>query len=805
MRNLGFILFMLVGAAAFSQNASVSGLISWKSTGKASSETEIILKYTSHKCKTDKNGAYELTNIPPGSYTIIAFTLGLKSTEMEVNLSPGLNTISFSLDSVAEVLEEIIVQADYGSGFGLMHRQSVDGMDIFAGKKNEVVLLEEVNGNLATNNSRQVYSRVAGLNIWESDQAGTQLGIGGRGLSPNRTSNFNTRQNGYDIAADALGYPESYYTPPTEALSSIDVVRGAASLQYGTQFGGVLNFRMKEGPNDRKIGLESRQTIGSYGLFNSYNALGGRIKNTSYYSFVNYKRGDGWRPNSEFDQFTGFVSVGQQFGQKFSMGVEYTGMRYLAHQPGGLTDDMFENDPSQSIRDRNWFRVDWNIVALKLNYVFNPKWRMEMRNFGLFSSREALGILGYINRPDPGGDRDLLSDVYRNYGNETRLIYTYQILGNPSNLLLGGRYYRGKTNRKQGLASDGSDANFTFNHPDNLEHSEYDFPSQNVAFFAENVFQISPKWSLTPGIRYENILTEAEGYYKYRVNNLAGNALLDTNIADYKHNHRSFVLAGIGTAYKFSNKWEVYSSISQNYRAINFNDMRVNNPNLRVDSNLQDESGYSADAGVRGTVQNLFIFDISAFYLSYNDRIGSVLQTDQRTYRIYRLRTNVSDSRNYGVESYVELDVLQSFGIRKPDWKASVFSNFTFQEAYYIDSEERGYEGNRVEDVPQIIFKTGVNLGYKKLKLSYQYSYTAEQFTDATNSIKTPTAINGIIPSFWVMDLSASYEYKWLGVSAGLNNLTNNSYFTRRADGYPGPGIIPAEPINFYTSLIIKI
>jgi Fe(3+) dicitrate transport protein len=33
-----------------------------------------------------------------------------------------------------------------------------------------------------------------------------QLGLGGRGLSPNRNSNFNTRQNGYDTAAaDALG------------------------------------------------------------------------------------------------------------------------------------------------------------------------------------------------------------------------------------------------------------------------------------------------------------------------------------------------------------------------------------------------------------------------------------------------------------------------------------------------------------------------------------------------------------------------------------------------------------------------
>ena len=73
-----------------------------------------------------------------------------------------------------------------------------------------------------------------------------QLSIGGRGLDPNRTASFNTRQNGYDISADVLGYPESYYTPPAEALGEIQIVRGAASLQYGTQFGGLINFDISQ-------------------------------------------------------------------------------------------------------------------------------------------------------------------------------------------------------------------------------------------------------------------------------------------------------------------------------------------------------------------------------------------------------------------------------------------------------------------------------------------------------------------------------------------------------------------------------
>ena len=101
------------------------------------------------------------------------------------------------------------------------------------------------------------------LNIFDNGDAGLQLNVGGRGLDPNRTAHFNTRQNGYDISADPLGYPESYYTPPAEALSQIQIVRGAASLQYGPQFGGLVNFVFNPPNKEKNLELVSRQTAGS--------------------------------------------------------------------------------------------------------------------------------------------------------------------------------------------------------------------------------------------------------------------------------------------------------------------------------------------------------------------------------------------------------------------------------------------------------------------------------------------------------------------------------------------------------------
>jgi Fe(3+) dicitrate transport protein len=114
------------------------------------------------------------------------------------------------------------------------------GTSIYAGKKNALIVLDNVQGNVVTNTMRQVLAKIPGIQIWESDPSGIQIGIAARGLSPNRSWEFNIRQNGYDIAADPFGYPEAYYNPQLQAVQRIEIVRGQGSLQYGPQFGDWL-------------------------------------------------------------------------------------------------------------------------------------------------------------------------------------------------------------------------------------------------------------------------------------------------------------------------------------------------------------------------------------------------------------------------------------------------------------------------------------------------------------------------------------------------------------------------------------
>lgn len=717
-------------------------------------------------------------------------------------------TDSLQTDSVKKKkqidLNEVEVSAEKDNTFGISRLNNIEGTAVYAGKKTEAVYLEDLNANLAANNSRQVFSKVAGINIFENDGSGTTIGIGGRGLNPNRISNFNTRQNGYDISADALGYPESYYTPPTEAIERIEILRGAASLQYGTQFGGMINYKFKEAPETKKLSGNFRQTGGSYGFLNSFNQLSGTGSKISYNTFYQYKHYDGWRSRSKVNSHNAFGALKFKLNERFYIKAEYTFLNLLSQQPGGLTDKQFEKDPSFVTRERNWFAVKWNLASLSADYRLTDFTRINLLFFGLSAGRDALGFLGRADRNDDTTlNRTLLSDNYKNYGAEFRVLHRYLLFGNNSHLLVGARYYSGTTVRKQGDANKKSTPDFVFLNPDNLENSSYVFPSSNYAVFAENVFQLTKKWNVTPGIRYENISTASDGYFRLLNKDLAGNVLLDMKVNDNRSNTRQFVLMGTGTQYKLSTGIEFYVNFSQNYRSINFNDMRVANPNFQVDPNLKDEKGFTADAGFRGAIKNMLYFDVSFYCLEYKDRIGTVLSVDTINYTIVRYRTNVSDSRNLGLELFAEVDWIKLIN-KDSKHKLTTFVNAAYTNATYINSEQTAYLNKRVEYVPEIIIRAGMTYAYKKFSLTILNAYTSQQFSEATNSTTSSSGIYGIIPAYNVLDFSAGYSLKHWGFYTGVNNLTNSVYFSRRAEGYPGPGIIPGDPINAYFTLQFK-
>jgi Fe(3+) dicitrate transport protein len=396
-------------------------------------------------------------------------------------------------------------------------------------------------------------------------------------------------------------------------------------------------------------------------------------------------------------------------------------------------------------------------------------------------------------------------DKYKNSGIEARYINDYTIGKTKNAFSAGVRYFRGNTLRFQnGRGDTGNDFNLNILNP---YPTDLEFITHNTAMFAENIFRISKNFSIIPGVRIENIRNTADG----RVN-LTGNT--EVKMAN-QNRTRQFVLAGVGAEYHIG-QTEIYANFSQAYRPVLFSDLTANSITDVVDQNLKDAKGYNIDLGYRGRVKDYLFFDVSGFLLQYNNRIGLIAQQNLDG-SFYNLRTNVGNSQSKGIEVLVEFNPIKAWLPSSTFGNVSLFASIALTDARYESLKvitrqgtslvETNLKNNRVENAPKNIYRSGLTYSKKALTITAQYSYVSEAYSDANNT-KTPTAngVNGLIPSYSVVDMSGTYKFReQFYVKAGVNNLFNVKYFTRRAGGYPGPGVLSAEPRNFFMTVGVKL
>lgn len=709
-------------------------------------------------------------------FAIISTAFVYAQEKDSINILPGIRVVG------------------YKSMNGIGHVDTYAGQVIFAGKKNELLTIDSLDANKALNNTRQVIGRVPGVSISETESSGfTANGIAFRGLNPYQSIEMNTRQNGYNISADIFGYNESYYLPPLEAVQSIQLLRGSSSLQFGPQIGGMVNYILKDAPTV-PFQATIAETGGSFGMFNTYTSVGGTIGKFKYIGYGQYRTIEGWRDNSDQKQVSGFGKVSYDFTSRLQVSVEYTLLRNKIHMPGGLTDQQFIENPEQSTRARNWLESPWNVVAAKIHYALSRNTSLEFTSAYLFSQRNLVwrNEDGWPIEKDsitPGltyVPRELEREYFNSSTNELRLLTNYT-LGNYKNTVAYGIRiaYADMKKLEHAEGSTGTDFDLT---PHSSYEEQLHYQTTNIAGFAENIFTIGKKLSITPGIRVE--------YLKTSVNGTTGDE--DENDQPLKINNassdRAFVLAGIGMQYNIGHKVNTYANYSQSYRPITYSDLTPFGSISRVDPELKDAHADNFDLGVRGQVKNLLNFDIGFFYLNYHNRIGLVESTDGYGNN-YSLRTNTGTSLHKGIETYAEINVSKIICPDAKIGKLSAYNSFAYTDARYTKGE---FKGNAVEYAPRTIERAGINYYYKGFAANAQYSFHGKCFGDAANTVYSADALVGEVPAYKIVDISASYRWSQYKVSLGVNNLANTEYFTLRTDEYPGPGIIPATGRMIY-------
>ncbi|RYD92822.1 MAG: TonB-dependent receptor, partial [Sphingobacteriales bacterium] len=581
----------------------------------------------------------------------------------------------------------------------------VSGQYIFSGKKTNIIYADPGKANLAGNNARTLFSQVPGINVWEMDGAGLQLNIGTRGTDMHRSIETNIRQNGYNTNSDVVGYPENHYNMPFQAIGEVQYVRGASSLQFGSQFGGMVNFKIKQPDTTKTFGFESEQTTGSNRFFNSYNAIGGKIGKVSYYAYFDARTGDGWRPDAAFNYRAYYANIKYQFNTKGSLSFQFSRSDYVQQIAGGLTDAMFNANSRQSTRFRNFFKPAINIPAVIFNYNFSPNTRLEITAHSLFGERSSVQYIATSNVRDTVNKtlltynpRQVDRDHYKSFTTEARLLTNYNIGNVRSTLTTGFRYANGSTHRQQkGVGTTGTEFDLTLVEDYGID---LDLNAINYAAFAENIFRITNKFSVTPGVRFEGIKTT--------INGVVNNRSTDVN---YKRD-RSFPLFGTGLQYQVTNNTQLYGNFSQAYRPYIYAAVTPADQLTIVDPNMKDSKGYNADLGYRGKLGQAFTFDVNGFFVRFNNRAGTLTMQDAGGANHLYL-TTIGNAEAKGIEAYTELSLIRGFNPQSGT-DIRLFNTLAYTHGRYVSGAinnagvNASLVGHKIEGTPDWTNRTGL-------------------------------------------------------------------------------------------------
>lgn len=696
-------------------------------------------------------------------------------------------------------LGEVIVQGE--KLFTVERLPKIQGTYLWTGKKNEVINVQKLDANITEKTARQIFSKVPGVFVYDMDGSGNQINISTRGLDPHRGWEFNIRKNGIITNSDMYGYPASHYSMPMEAVERIELIRGTGSLQYGAQFGGMLNYVSKEADTTDVFHFESINAVGSFNTLSTYHAVSGAIGKITYNAYYNKRTSDGYREDSRS------ISDAQSFMVTYApsgnvrLKAEVARSSFLYRMPGPLTDSMFRVDPRQATRSRNYYSPEIYVPSLTLDWHLTSRTRLSWVVSAVLGERNSV----MYNQPatvadviDPAtlqyAPRTVDVDHYRSYTSELRMLHYYG-LGNVPGVFTGGLQVMNNDQHRRQLAQGTTGSDFDLSVTDGIWGRDLHFKTRNIAVFAENSFQLSPSLALTPGVRVEIGQTDMTGIINY----------YDPGELPRTIEHH-FPLFGINAEYTLKNGNNFYAGWSQAYRPVIFQDVIPATPFEKADKNLKDAYGYNLEAGFRGNFQ-AFRWDISAFSLRYNNRTGTVAG-DATGGAFNVLRTNIGNSITNGVELFLEYPLFQG-----RNSAVTLFSSTAFFDSEYLHARVRSgndnidISGNRIESVPEVVTRNGVTLQYMDFSLSFLYSYTGESFADPLNSIEpSPSGSVGIVPSYGLLDINASLRlFTKLMLRLNVSNATDKQYFTKRPEFYPGPGVWPSDGRSLNFSVAFRL
>jgi Fe(3+) dicitrate transport protein len=657
----------------------------------------------------------------------------------------------------------------------------VQGTRINAGKKTAVLDLDEL-PKLSNNNYRQALTKTPGLLL--SEETSPLVSIGYRGLAPHRAQFTQVLKDGLPIHADQFGYPEAYYTPPLDTVDRIEFLHGGASLMYGPQPGGALNYVTHRPRTDKPFSARTQHLFGSDNLYSTFNSVDGTVDRVGYYAYFNYRTTDGFREaNSDFDVYAGSAKLVLDATTDSRWIFSFDGYAEEHGEPGGLAfgagpDYAVDREATTRFFDR--FELERYFASLAWERDFSEDTALTVTGWGGYysrlSRRQRGGGFGTLPTGVNAGSNTIEHQEFYTQGIEARLRHDWTSGGNTHTLAGGIQLYHTSSPRtdERGATPD-------------AEAGQLRNRSERETFYApvflENRF-VFEEFSITPGVRLENIYQSVEE--KVNVDKeTAGTPLGDES------QHDLVPLFGVGMEYEFSRAIVGYGNISQAYRPKIFTEAVPTGGTALVNNDLEEGTSVQYEIGLRGRPAPWFYWDTSLFWLDLDNQVGSVAVPGGTSVE------NVGRAVHRGWEGALEVELVGlARALRGENAVASGHQLSLYGNAILLDAEFTGgpRKGMTPQYAPDYLFRAGAIYRWRdRGKLALTGTFVDDHYADDANSD------NFFVPAYMVWDLSLDWKvYRdRVSILAGINNLFDEDYYAR----VRGDGIDPAYGRNFYAGL----
>ncbi|MAD64339.1 TonB-dependent receptor [Haliea sp.] len=254
LRRLGVAVALALGTAA-----AVPGVWAQQLTGELVDSARstvfegaiVRLQELDISTRTDERGRFRLTNIPPGSYTLVISYVGAPEARMPVTVTANgleLGEIALGAGETAEwlQLEEVLVHGQSAAMAGAINQQR-------AADTVKSILDSDTMGQFPDQNVAESLRRLSGVTVENDQGEGRYVVI--RGMDPDLNA---TSINGVRASSAEDRRALQLDVIPTDVLDGLEVQKSLTPDMDGDAIGGSVNVKTLSAFSRKEVFLKTR-------------------------------------------------------------------------------------------------------------------------------------------------------------------------------------------------------------------------------------------------------------------------------------------------------------------------------------------------------------------------------------------------------------------------------------------------------------------------------------------------------------------------------------------------------------------